>query len=88
MVFHGSRSTRKRLDATNRDAISLITFEAKPALVLPFSMLEFGSVSCYGCSFVWMFCIRLNIWSFFVGLVFVLDVKIWPKKNHDFFGQI
>ena len=82
MVFHGSP------DATNRDAISLITFEANPALVLPFSMLEFGLVSCYGCSFVWIFCIRLIIWSFLVGLLFVLDCELWRKKNHDFFRQI
>ena len=63
--FCPATSHLERPDATNRDAISLITFEANPALVLPFSMLEFGSVSCYGCSFVWIFCIRLNIWSFF-----------------------
>ena len=88
VVFHGSPSTRKGLMRPNCDAISLITFEANHALVLLFSMLEFGSVSCYGCSFVWIFCIRLAMFSFCVTYLFFPDVKIWPKKNHEFFGQI
>ena len=67
--------------------MSLITFEANPALVLPFSMLVFGSVSCYGCSFVWIFCIRLIIWSFLVGLLFVLDCELWRKKIMIFFAK-
>ena len=75
-------------DVTDWGVLSPFSFEANLALVLLFSMLEFGSVSCYGCSFVWIFCIRLAMFSFCVTYLFFPDVKIWPKKNHEFFGQI
>ena len=75
-------------DVTDWDVLSPFSFEANLALVLLFSMLEFGSVSGDGCSFVWIFCIRLAMFSFCVTYLFFPDVKIWPKKNHDFFGQI
>ena len=74
-------------DVTDWDVLSPFSFEANLALVLLFSMLEFGSVSCVGCSFVWIFCIRLAMFSFCVTYLFFPDVKIWQKK-HDFFGQI
>ena len=73
---------------TNRGATRSVTFEANPAVVWPFSTSEFTQVSTGRCSFVLIFCIRLRIWPFSVGFVFVPDDEIWPKTNHDFFGQI
>ena len=70
-----------RADVTDWDVLSPFSFEANLTLVLLFSMLEFGPVSCYGCSFVWIFCIRLAMFSFCVTYLFLPDVEIWPKKK-------
>ena len=85
VVFFGSPSIWKGLTCS---ILMLFSFEGNSALVLPFLMLEFWSVSWYGCGFVWVFCIRLAVFSFCVAYLFFLAVKIWPKKNHEFFGQI
>ena len=73
VVFFGSPSIWKGLTCS---ILMLFSFEGNSALVLPFLMLEFWSVSCYGCSFVWVFCIRLIVWSFLVGLLLALDDEI------------
>ena len=85
VVFFGSPIIWKGLTCS---ILMLFSFEGNSALVLPFLMLEFWSVSWYGCGFVWVFCIRLAVFSFCVAYLFFLAVKIWPKKNHEFFGQI
>ena len=67
--------------------LMLFSFEGNSALVLPFLMSEFWSVSCYDCSFVWVFCIRLAMFSFCVTYLFFPDVKIWPKKIMIFLAK-
>ena len=79
--FSPATSHLERPDATDRRAVWPVTFKANLALVLLISMLEFGSVSCYGCSFVWIFCIRLAMFFFCVTYLFFPDVKIWQKKK-------
>ena len=85
VVFFGSPSIWK--DPTC-SILMLFSFEGNSALVLSFLMSEFWSVSCYDCSFVWVFCIRLAMFSFCVTYLFLLAVEIWPKKIVNFLAKM